>query len=97
MRRSEDNLWELVVSFHHVSPGVETRVDRRLGGNYLYLPSHFAGPSSKALGKVSVEFLIKPLIPLCTDFVCEVRVSCRCTQDFCRARKVLCHPAMYPA
>lgn len=49
----EDNLWEWVLSFHHVGPGDQTS-DFRLGCKHLPLLSHVGAPS---LGE-----LLKPLM-----------------------------------
>lgn len=43
VRRSEDNLEELVLSFHYMGSGDQTQVIR-LGGKPLYPLSRFAGP-----------------------------------------------------
>jgi hypothetical protein len=42
VRRSDDNLLELVVSFHHVPYGNQTHAVR-LSGKCLYLLAHLAG------------------------------------------------------
>lgn len=39
MWRSKDSFWELVLSFHYVGSGDETRV-MRLGGGRVYLQRH---------------------------------------------------------
>lgn len=44
MRRSEDNLGEWVLSFHHVGPGDQTQIVR-FGGKYPYWLSHLTGPN----------------------------------------------------
>ena len=43
--RSEDNHQELVLSFHHLGSGDQTRVDR-LGGRDFYPLSHFSAQFS---------------------------------------------------
>lgn len=42
MERSEDNLWESVLSFHHMDPGDCTQVIR-LGSERFDLLSHLTG------------------------------------------------------
>lgn len=41
--RSEDNLWEMVLSFHSVRHGIQTQV---VGFSGLHRLSHLAGPVS---------------------------------------------------
>lgn len=41
--RSEDSLWELVLSFHHVGSRFQTQ-RIRLGGLHLYCPIHLTSP-----------------------------------------------------
>lgn len=48
--RSEDNLWQSVLSFHHVCPGNRTQI-MRVGGKCLYQMSHLGAPEFPFLGK----------------------------------------------
>lgn len=43
MWRSENNFWELILSFYHVGPGNETQVIR-LCGNCFYPKIYLSGP-----------------------------------------------------
>lgn len=48
--RSEDNLWQSILSLHHVGPGNRTQIIR-VGGKCLYQMSHLGAPEFPFLGK----------------------------------------------
>lgn len=63
--RTEDNLYGLVLSYHHGVPRDQTRIIR-IGSKHLYPLSHLSGPLMRSLllYRIGVYFLPKPVKPL---------------------------------